>query len=127
MRRLLTAVLVLGCLSCVDVKDGDTGSYTDPCEGQFSAALLCGRESGGADPLRATPGIGAGQGGEPGGAGCAEACDVLVACFGGATPEEIAMCVAECEAQSTPEQRECIIRQGPSCDFTPCADEGATP
>jgi hypothetical protein len=122
--RALTALLLLGAAACVDVQDGDMGFYEDPCGTSYQAALLCGRESGGADPQRGGPAAGGGAEGPPT-TSCEDVCELLAACVGITDPQEIAQCVVECQAMSTPEQRQCIIANG--CNFQVCFDDSPPP
>ena len=99
------AVLAAGA-SCVDVEQGESGSYTSPCS-SWGDLLLCGRESGGADPQGGgspTPG-----GGDPGGgATCQTVCEVVVSCFPGQITQ--GECESACASDPIPQaSMDCII------------------
>ena len=95
--------------ACVDTESGDRGTYASPCGSTFRALLLCGRESGGADP-QSPPGPGITR---P--ATCADACEILVACGSGSASECTDECLAEAPAQSL---LDCVVAEG--CNYRAC-------
>jgi hypothetical protein len=98
------AVLLAATASCVDVDQGESGSYGSPCS-SWGDLLLCGRESGGADPQ-------GGGSGSPGGgsqaATCDTVCEVVVGCFPGQITQQ--QCVTSCLEEGIPQASlDCIM------------------
>ena len=110
MVAVLVSLMVATGLACIDTEDGDQGFYTSPCGSGFSNLLLCGRESGGADP-RTTGGS------QEGAATCLDACEVIAACQGITDPAQVAECAAECSTDSSVSQPllDCIADAG--CNY----------
>lgn len=100
----------LAAAGCVDVEGGDRGTYGSPCGTSFRALLLCGRESGGADPRGSTGGGGPAGGG--GAATCADACNVVASCV---SELDVAECIAECEGGVPQSLIDCIVANG--CNY----------
>ncbi len=114
MRREALALAIAACAgaACVDATEGEQGVYGSPCATGFNQVLLCGRESGGADP---NPGGGTTGGGEQPYT-CADACQQFADCGFFQEPGDQAQCEAECPAGSNPAQLECIRDAGCSIE-----------
>ena len=117
---LVLAALLAAAASCVDVEGGEIGTYGSPC-GNYGGLLLCGRESGGADP-EGSGGTGGPGGGQPDGADCDSVCEVVVSCCPGQITQ--AECAASCRENPIPQATlDCIIAN--QCNY-PSACFGET-
>lgn len=112
---LALTIAVCGLPGCINTNEGDQGVYIDPCTTGFGDVLLCGRETGAADP-NAVKQPGTPGGDQPNGPyTCDDACSQFQACGFFDSPDDFSQCVAECPSATTQAQLDCIRDAG--CDI----------